>query len=987
MGFSILPKIKKDKTGKQTISPYESQTLTNEVIFNSIFENHPDPVFTLTLEGEIALYNNSFLSAFGFRKNNITENFKKVFFHEEINRRFQLALEGESQSFKEMVRFSKGNEIIMHVTLVPLMDLELNVIGIYGSVKDLTKFNEYPENLESIKTKYELAQQVGKIGAWEYDILKEEVYWSKQLFEITGRDKNESARTKVEDGLDFVYAHDIERYRKLFTKAEKEGDSYSTEYRILKADRSIVYVHEEVEVIKDASENPIKIIGNTQDITKRKLAERALLETEQRFKHIYDNLSLGIRSYDAIQDKILYVTPGIELIVGYSSDIFYQKGALEKLIHPDDQPFYSEQYNNVLKGYSKGFEIQYRMLNKDSQIVWIQDKTIPVFNDQGKVIRIDGILTNITNRKLFEEKINQLAYYDILTQLPNSVSFNRKIESLVEQDKQFTVMFLDLDRFRNINNSLGHDTGDIILKQFCERVNHLLTGSYFFARLGGDEFGLVIWDYEQSNYPESIAHKIINHLNLPFIANDFELYLSTSIGISEYPANGNTTTEILKNTSSAVLRAKLNGKNNYHIYSSKLNISSFKTFELERDLRKSIDNNELVVHFQPRVQANSGKLLSAEALIRWRHPVWGLVSPGEFIPIAEESGFINDISDWVLKEVCRLISEWRKENLQVVPISINIPSQRFLKSDWRTFILYVLEEFNVNPNLLEFEITETTLFEHEKEIEFAIQFFKEMGIKIALDDFGTGYSSLAHIRQFSIDTIKIDKSFIQQIGNDQKVEIIIKSILFMAKGMEMNIVAEGVETLQQFEFLKQQECKEIQGYLFSEAVTEVKFTSFLKVGSLKPVLNREKAHLKDRRAFYRIDLLFPLSSQMTLTSFQGKEVNLGKTEVIIDNIGPGGLRIISTMELPVRPDVNYQFETTIMNYSLTLNGFIVWKNEVKDRFFEYGIEFSISEKDRDQLLKILNKFTLHLKKNPFVSDSDLIQEDKFYYLMKATSIA
>ncbi|MFC7687005.1 EAL domain-containing protein [Ureibacillus sp. GCM10028918] len=979
MGFSILPNMKRNKNNQSTPTN-ESNNFSNNLNFNTIFSKHPDAVFTLTLDGKISLYNQSLLSIFGYSENTINSDFSKLFFHKDIKKKFKLALSGEAQSFFEIVQHKNGYEVNVGLTLVPYMNNEKEVTSIYGMAKDITQYVEHEQKIQNIVNKLELAQSCGNIGSWDYDIEKDEIYWSNQLYIICGREIEENFTPKIAEGLTYVHPSDRAKYLTYFNGVIESGKGDTLEYRVLRKDLTIRYVYERISVVKDYANKPIRLICNTQDITDRKLAEKELLETEQRFEHIYDNLSLGIRSYDTVHDKITLVTPGIELILGYPAEIFYEKSKFEKLIHPEDQTFYIQSYNKVLKGI--GIEIQYRVIHKNGEIIWVHDKTLPVLNENGQVIRIDGIITDITEQKNYEEKVNQLAFYDNLTNLPNSILFNQEIDRLIKKAARFTVMFLDLDRFRNINNTLGHEIGDIILKQFCERVNNLLNGSYLFSRLGGDEFGLILWDYNERKYPESVAKKIIDHLSTPFLAKEFELYLSASIGISECPTNGESTIEILKNTSSAVLRAKQNGKNNYHIYSPTLNISSFKTFELERDLRKSIVNNELVLHFQPRVDVKTGKLLSAEALIRWQHPVWGLVSPGEFIPIAEESGFINEISDWVFKEVCRSIHNWKKEKLQVVPISINIPSQRLLKSDWVTLILSILNEYDIEASLIEFEITETTLIQHEKEVEFAIQFLKELGIKIALDDFCTGFSSMAHITEFSIDTIKIDRTFIQHIKKDKKVEIIIKSLIFMAKGLNMNIVAEGVETVEQLEFLRLQECNEVQGYLFSEAVPKDKFQLFLEVAFLKPKNHDNDQEQVERRLFYRIDLLLPLRSKMTLTSFQGRSVKLGKTEVVIDNIGPGGLKITSNMKLPVRPDVVYQFETTLLNQGVGVNGNIVWKNEVKDGFFEYGVKFSINEKERDQLLKILDIFRAEFKNNQVVSECDFVHGDKYYYLKK-----
>ena len=322
-----------------------------------------------------------------------------------------------------------------------------------------------------------------------------------------------------------------------------------------------------------------------------------------------------------------------------------------------------------------------------------------------------------------------------------------------------------------------------------------------------------------------------------------------------------------------------------------------------------------------------------------------------------------------------------EKKLPVVPISINVTAERFLRNDWISTLHNTLKETNVDPSLIELEITETTLIQHEKVVESAFQYLKELGIRIALDDFGTGYSSLSHIMDFSIDTIKIDQSFIRQITKTPNVEVIIKSIIFMAKGLNMNVVAEGVESNEQLAFLKQLECHEIQGYIFSKPVSEKMFQSLLKKVILKPIATGENSTIQDRRNFYRIDLLFPLRSNMTLISFKGKQVTLGKTEVLIEDIGPGGLKFLSTIQLPIHPDIIYQFETIIMNQHITLNGHIVWKNEVKD-IFQYGVQFLMDENERVRLLKILNHFSLQLKNNPFVPDCSFIEEEKFSYLKK-----
>ncbi|MFC5465409.1 EAL domain-containing protein [Lederbergia graminis] len=587
----------------------------------------------------------------------------------------------------------------------------------------------------------------------------------------------------------------------------------------------------------------------------------------------------------------------------------------------------------------------------------------------------------------YEKRIQYLIHHDHVTDLPNRTLFDRKIEELIMEsslkDANFTVMYLDVDRFRQINESLGHVIGEKLIMQFSQRMKKLLNKDSLLARVGGDEFGIILWNYSDAKYPEFTANWILDDLNEYFVVEDIEFRITTSIGISSFPADGQTKDELVKAAEVALFRAKKNGKNTYQIYSATMDINSYKNFYLDRDLRKSIENNELVVYLQPRVDTFTGKLISAEALVRWEHPVWGLVSPSEFIPIAEDSGFINEIGDWVLEEVCHFIQSCEKKKITTIPISINISAQRFLRNDWKDKLIHILRKTNTDPNLLEFEITERTLIQYEQDVEAALKYIKGLGIKIALDDFGTGYSSLSYIKDFSIDTIKIDRSFISQIAKSCDVEVIIKTLLYMTKELKMNVVAEGVETEVQLDFLKQHGCKEIQGYIYSKPVTIEEFQALQSESILKlhDPSQHKRVGVPIKRKYFRIDLHYPLKAKMTLTSIKGKEVKLGKTDVLIENIGPGGLKFLSNIHLPIRSDIFFQFDTKILNEPITLSGYIVWKEEVQD-IYQYGLQLEIEEQDRDHLIKVLNNLTVQLRKTTKLPNCNFILVDKIDYIKK-----
>ncbi|WP_368077925.1 putative bifunctional diguanylate cyclase/phosphodiesterase [Bacillus sp. NTK074B] len=372
----------------------------------------------------------------------------------------------------------------------------------------------------------------------------------------------------------------------------------------------------------------------------------------------------------------------------------------------------------------------------------------------------------------------------------------------------------------------------------------------------------------------------------PFFINGYELYVTASIGMTLYPIDGEDPETLMARADTALYRAKEMGKNNFQIYTPSMNIESFKVFQLEKDLRKAIKKDELLLHYQPKVDGRTGRLIGAEALIRWQHPEWGLISPHEFIPIAEENGLIIPITDWVIQTVCEKLREWESLQVPLIPISINMSPKRFLRNDWVETILNIIKETGVSPSLLDLEITESVLIQNEETFISSIERLKEIGIRFSLDDFGTGFSSLLYLKKFNVDTVKIDRSFIRDYLNESDAEIT-KSIIRMAHGLRLTVVAEGVETKEQRMFLIEQECDMIQGYLFSKPVPPEDFQGFLLDPVLIPEPIQPEIPFEENREVFRIDFTYPLRTDMTIASVNGKSATVGTTEVLVENLGPG----------------------------------------------------------------------------------------------------
>jgi len=430
----------------------------------------------------------------------------------------------------------------------------------------------------------------------------------------------------------------------------------------------------------------------------------------------------------------------------------------------------------------------------------------------------------------YTNRLKELAHYDSLTSLPNRAMFFDYLEKSINMskrdEKKFAVMFLDLDNFKIINDSHGHHVGDKLLKNVSERMNVLKREYDIFARIGGDEFLFLIFDESASNIAH-FAQRLVNAFELPFKIDENVFHISGSVGISLYPKDGETSKELLQNADSAMYKAKDLGKNNYQFFTKELNENIKLQMKTSEELRKALKNDEFVLYYQPKIDSRTDEMVGMEALIRWNRPGIGLVMPSEFVWIAEESGFINDIGTWVLKEASRQTVDWKERGFSNITVSVNVSANQFKQ---RNFI-EIVEQSCLNAqkqSCIEIELTESLLMDHADEILEKLLKLQELNIKIAIDDFGTGYSSLSYLKRFPVQTIKIDKSFVDDITINQSDLAISQSIIALAKAMNMSVVAEGVETKEQIKILSEIGCNIVQGYYYSKPISAKEVEKFFK---------------------------------------------------------------------------------------------------------------------------------------------------------------
>jgi diguanylate cyclase (GGDEF)-like protein/PAS domain S-box-containing protein len=550
------------------------------------------------------------------------------------------------------------------------------------------------------------------------------------------------------------------------------------------------------------------------DVSERKRAEAALRESEEQFRQLSGNIPQVFWMTDTTHRETLYVSPAAEIMLGRPlKDVLSDRRALIRAIHKEDRVrVYAARKAAVEKGYDE----TYRILRPDGSIRWIHDRAFPVHDPAGKVYRIAGIAEDVTERKLAEERLMQLAHYDVLTSLPNRVLFYDRLRQALAQARRNQwitgVMFMDVDRFKNVNDTLGHAVGDRLLQQVSERLSGSVRAGDTVGRLGGDEFAIVLSNLSNADNAKLVAQKIMSSFNEPFRLEGSEVFVTASIGITLYPDDSTDQDTLIKNADAAMYRAKEAGRNAYQFYTREMGERGIALLNLEGGLRRALERNEFLLYYQPKASVASGEITGFEALLRWRHPERGLVMPDEFIPVLEETGLIVPVGEWVLNAVCLQLNEWARAGLDTVPIAVNLSARQFLARELGPAIKRILDTHQIDPALIELEITESSLMVNPEEAARTLEYLKSVGVGISIDDFGTGYSSLGYLKRFPLDSLKVDRSFVRDVTTDADDATITRAVITMAHALGLKVIAEGVETESQLAFLVENGCDQIQGY-------------------------------------------------------------------------------------------------------------------------------------------------------------------------------
>jgi diguanylate cyclase (GGDEF)-like protein/PAS domain S-box-containing protein len=566
------------------------------------------------------------------------------------------------------------------------------------------------------------------------------------------------------------------------------------------------------------------MIGVARDITLRKRTEQQMVRAKERLDLALTSSSLALWDWDLKANRVYFNENWAEMLGDPPRESTFAGDDVLKWNHPDDREVFRAAIGNAAKGVSEEFDCEYRVPNAAGDWIWVHSRGKVTHRDaEGGAARMTGTSTNISKRKAAEERAEYLATRDALTGLPNRVLLHDRLEQAVVNGARhhdgFAFMFIDLDRFKTINDSLGHAVGDELLKNVSHRLTSCVRASDTVARLGGDEFAVILENLSDDDGAQQVAEKMIAAMGAPMLVEGTALNTSCSIGISLFPADGRDSSTLMKNADVAMYYAKEKGRNNYQFFSTEMNTRAQERLSVENYLRLALKRNELVLHYQPRMNAASGELVGVEALIRWQHPRRGLLSPDKFIEVAEDSGLIVPIGEWVLQTACAQIKAWQATVKPDLRLAVNISVDQILDGK-RLFgaVDAAVKAALLDPATLELEITESHLMQNIEEKVALLDRLGALGVGLAIDDFGTGYSSLSYLKRLPVDTIKIDSSFVRDIGVDPNDEAIITAILAMAHSLRLTVVAEGVETEGQLKALKALGCDEYQGFLASAAL-------------------------------------------------------------------------------------------------------------------------------------------------------------------------
>ena len=656
------------------------------------------------------------------------------------------------------------------------------------------------------------ALEASQNGMWDWNLQTQQMDFSPSFAALLGISV-EPLGNQASNWLDRLHKHDRETLQRNLQKrlSSLNPTTFEDTYRLLHEDGSYRWIQLRGRLLLTEQGQAERLIGTASDVTQRRMDEDSLRQAAA----VVDATQEGVLVTDA-QQHIVHCNPAFTRITGYTQAEILGKspGLLKSGRH--DKSFYDSLWNALENRGSWSGEVWNRRKNGEIYPQW---QCIRVIRDeQSDISHYVAVFSDISVLKRSQRELDYLAHHDPLSNLPNRLLFTERVERALDHDhiepQCGAVLLIDLDHFKHINESLGHNIGDLLIKDVGQRLSEQLGKRMTLARLGGDEFGLLYEHCANAEQAAVMAQRLQNCLNRAFNVMDNELFITASIGISLYPDDAHDVDQVLRNADSALFKAKNGGRDSYAFYSQELTQHAHQRVELTSALRHALDNQELRVHYQPLICLKSRRMIGAEALIRWQHPLRGLVSPGEFIPIAEETGLIGALDTWVLQQSCRQMVAWHTAGLPLQFVAVNVSSRLFSRGELDQRVAEVLRDTGLNPACLELEVTESAVMEDADAALALMERLRALGVRLAIDDFGTGYSSLARLKRLPVHKLKLDQSFVSGLPHDQDDVAITLAVIALGHSMGLKVLAEGIEQPEQLALLDELGCDHGQGYHF-----------------------------------------------------------------------------------------------------------------------------------------------------------------------------
>lgn len=805
------------------------------------------------------------------------------------------------------------------------------------------------------------AHEFAYIGSWEMNMIRNKSYWSEEAYRVYGISRNDFDGT-YEGFIDLIHPDDRAKVNNVI-KEIKDNKAFDLEYRVICADGSVRMIRQLLKPVYDQEGKLMNLCGTIQDVTRIKEFESFLGETEETIDRIQKRFQVLVQQSSDVFEiispdfTIQYISPAVEMIIGYTPEERIGQNALE-FIEGEEKQKFIKMVDYVLEYPGERIQGDLTLTNKNGKVKYL---TYTMTNQLSES-SIQGIVINwrdITERIENQKEIEYIATHDELTKLPNRVTLKKKISQLCEEhtdsDYNFALIMLDIDGFRYVNDALGYQLGDQLIVLVSQRLKEFLGDDGFICRYTGDQFAIIVQNLNKSWEYEQVVKKITTLFKDAYKVDLYELDMTVSLGISMYPFDERDPDLLINYANISLLRSKHEGKNRYKFYSSEIGIQIYKQVVLRNDLLKAIERNQFQVYYQAQVKLESSDILAAEALIRWEHPEWGMVSPNEFIALAEETGFIINLGNWILHEVCRNYKNWMEQGISPIKVSVNYSSIQFFERNFVENIINIISEYELNPHFLIMEITESVFMKNPEKAIVDIKRLQAEGIQVALDDFGTGFSSLSYLNSFNIDILKIDRSFIKNVLLDDASTIITRSVIDLAQELRIKLVAEGIENWEQLSYLKDLNCYTGQGFIYNKPMPTVEFEQLLAREKCLPAqLLQEKKQGRDNRKYLRIKLPKVLEADMSIIEIPGQKFKVGSTKVEVKNISSEGLCFSAGIRLPVNNEMMLQFTIPTMDGKETrICGYPVWSQEMEDNMYEYGVEFEHNPAEKIDLTMAL----------------------------------